>query len=158
MTNSLIPKLILCIIICVGLGAWVGTSTAPTDWFDTITKPSWQPPSWLFAPVWTTLYAMIGASFALVWQNKQAHQPQKTRAMLIFAIQFALNLAWSFIFFNYKEIGWAFAEIMVLWVCIILTVRAFYPIDKRAAYLLIPYLCWVSFASVLTGTIWWLNR
>lgn len=156
--TSFIPKLILSIIVCVGCGAFVGASTAPGEWFETIVKPSWQPPSWLFAPVWTTLYAMIGASFALVWCNKSVSHTQKTNALMIFAMQFVLNLLWSFIFFNFQQVGFAFIEIIILWIFILLTIRAFYSIDKRAAYLLIPYLCWVSFATVLNGTIWWLNR
>lgn len=155
--KSLTSKIILCSLLCLTLGISSGFSTVDsiTNWYQFIIKPSWNPPNWLFGPVWSLLYLLMGISVALIWHSQDSN---KKNAIQLFIIQFALNLGWSFIFFNQHEIGWAFVEILIMLTAIILTILSFYKISKTAAYLLIPYLCWVSFASVLNGTIWFLNK
>ena len=155
--KSVYAKIILCVIICTSLGFLSGISTADSiaNWFQFVKKPSWNPPSWLFAPVWTLLYILMGISVALIWHSNSKN---KKTAIVLFIIQFILNIAWSIIFFNQHMPGLAFIEIIVMLVFIILTTVSFYKINKTAAYLLLPYICWVSFATVLNGTIWFLNK
>lgn len=150
-------KIALCVSLCVTLGILSGFSTVESinNWYQHINKPSWNPPNWIFGPVWTTLYILMGISVALIWHT--GHQ-FKNRAIGLFIIQFGFNLAWSFIFFNLHAIGWAFVEILLMLFFISLTLYSFYKINRLAAWLLIPYLLWVSFASVLNGTIWFLNN
>lgn len=154
--KNLYSKIAICIIVCVALGLLSGLSTvdAIKNWYQYINKPSWNPPNWLFAPVWTLLYILMGIAVALIWHS--SNQNKKT-AIGIFIVQFVLNLAWSFIFFNMHKIGWAFAEIIIMLFFISLTILLFYKINKTAAWLMLPYLCWVSFATVLNGAIWYLN-
>ena len=155
--KSVYAKIILCVIICTSLGFLSGISTADsiTNWFQFVKKPSWNPPSWLFAPVWTLLYILMGISVALIWKS---NSNSKKSAISLFVIQFILNLCWSIIFFNQHQTGWAFIEIIIMLIFIIMTTISFYKINKTAAYLLLPYICWVSFATVLNGTIWFLNK
>jgi tryptophan-rich sensory protein len=149
-------KTTLCAILCLTLGIMSGLSTADSirTWYVTIQKPSWNPPNWLFGPVWTVLYLSMGIALGLVWD--EVHTLQK-KAMMLFLIQFIFNLAWSSIFFGFHQIGWAFAEILSLLAIISFTIYYFYRIKPIAGILLIPYLIWVSFASILNGTIWYLN-
>ena len=156
MSNTL--KLIIAIIIPVAVGATSGffTSSEIPGWYQTINKPTWNPPSWLFGPVWTTLYVMMGIALFLIWKSDASESVKKT-AILLFAAQLVLNFFWSFIFFNQHQIGWALVEIIIMWVFILLTIFAFAPISKTAAWLLIPYISWVSFATILNYTIWKLN-
>jgi tryptophan-rich sensory protein len=135
----------------------VFTSAEIPGWFQTIQKPSWNPPNWLFAPVWTSLYVLMGIALFLVWKSNVTGKV-KQKAISLFAIQLALNFCWSFIFFNQHQIGWALVEIVVMWLFILLTIFAFAPISKVAAWLLVPYISWVSFATILNYTIWQLNR
>ena len=155
--KSLTLKIIVCALGCLALGTASGFSTMDSiaTWYQYINKPSFNPPNWLFGPVWTVLYLMMGAALALVWHTVHA---DKKRAYLLFALQFVLNLAWSFLFFNLHALGGAFIEIIAMLIAIILTLIAFYKINKTAAYLLIPYACWVSFASLLNFSIWILNK
>ena len=155
--KSIVAKIIVCILICTALGFLSGFSTADSisNWFQYVKKPSWNPPNWLFAPVWTALYILMGISVALIWHSKATN---KSQAIWLFVIQFILNLCWSLIFFNLHQTGWAFVEIIVMLIFIVLTIISFYKIDKTAAYLLLPYICWVSFATVLNGSIWFLNK
>lgn len=150
-------KIFICVTLCLSLGILSGFSTADsiTSWFQFIKKPSWNPPNWLFGPVWTVLYIMMGIAVALIWQSKHKN---KTIAITLFIVQFILNLGWSFIFFNMHLMGWAFVEIIIMLIFILFTIFSFKKINKTAALLLLPYLCWVSFATVLNGTIWYLNR
>lgn len=157
MNNSV--KLLLSIAIPVAVGATAGlfTSAEIPGWYQTIQKPSWNPPNWLFAPVWTSLYVLMGIALFLIWKST-ATDKVKQKAISLFAIQLALNFCWSFIFFNQHQIGWALVEIVVMWLFILLTIFAFAPISKVAAWLLVPYISWVSFATILNYTIWQLNR
>jgi len=153
-----IVKLIISIIIPVAAGATSGffTASGVGGWYQGINKPSWNPPGWIFGPVWTTLYVLMGISLFLIWKSEIASD-YKRNALILFAIQLTLNFFWSFIFFNQNQIGWAFVEIIALWLLILLTIFAFASINKTAAWLLVPYISWVSFAAILNYTIWKLN-
>jgi translocator protein len=154
-----IVKLIIAIVIppaAGGLSGFFTTAEIP-GWYQTITKPSWNPPSWLFAPVWTTLYILMGIALYLVWKNETVDARIKRTALILFAVQLILNFFWSLIFFKQHQIGWAFAEIIVMWIFIVLTIFAFAKINNTAAWLLVPYICRVSFASILNYMIWKLN-
>lgn len=147
---GLVVSLLICFAVA-GLGSLATTPNIPT-WYATLNKPSWNPPNWLFGPVWTVLYALMAISAWLVWKRAGWRA-----AILVFVIQLLLNLAWSFIFFGAHQIGLAFAEIVLLWIAIAATIWMFYPISKVAAVMLLPYLLWVSFAAGLNFTIWRLN-
>ncbi len=152
-------KLIISIVIPVTIGATAGffTITGVDSWYQTINKPSWNPPNWIFGPVWTTLYVMMGVALFFVWKSDVREALKKT-AITLFAVQLVLNFLWSFIFFNQQQPGWALVEIVMMWIAILLTIFAFAKIDKTAAWLLVPYISWVSFATILNYTIWQLNK
>lgn len=154
--NNLFFKIGLSIIIIMSLGFISGFSTASSinGWYASIIKPSWNPPNWLFGPAWTILYICMGISFGLIWHSTK---PDKTTAIVLFCIQFILNLLWSYIFFKQQMMGFAFVEIILMLIFIILTIISFHKINPLAAYLLIPYSGWVTFATILNGTIWKLN-
>ncbi|TBO40173.1 TspO/MBR family protein [Pedobacter kyonggii] len=137
------------------LGSWATIQSVKT-WYRTINKPSFNPPDWLFGPVWTTLYVLIGIAAYLVWvrRDKIIHFP---RTVAIYLIQLILNLAWSFIFFYLHEIGFALAEIILLLIIIAINGLVFYKINKWAGLIFIPYFLWVSFATILTYNIFMLN-
>lgn len=146
-----IIKLILSIGFCLSagiLGSFFTVSSIPT-WYATLIKPSFSPPNWIFGPVWTTLYILMGISLYLVWKKK--------KVPVIFWIQLILNAVWSMIFFGMRNPAFALVDIAVLWITIFLTIRAFYPISKLAAYLLVPYILWVGFATFLNLFIVILN-
>jgi tryptophan-rich sensory protein len=157
MTKSHFAKLIVALILPLSIGAFAGmfTSKAIPEWYATLNRPSFNPPNWLFGPVWTTLYLLMGISLYMIW--KQEKSKVRNLAMLVFLIQLALNFAWSFIFFYFNKIGFAFAEIIILWVSIVLMIILFYRIKPLAAYINIPYLVWVSFASMLNLSYYLLN-
>lgn len=150
-------KVLVCVALCLSLGILSGFSTADSisNWFQFLKKPSWNPPAWIFGPVWTILYILMGIALAKIWHSN--HTNKKT-AIWLFIIQFMLNFCWSFIFFKMHLTGWAFVEIMIMLLFISLTILSFVKINRTAALLLLPYLCWVSFATVLNGTIWFLNK
>lgn len=149
---------IINIAITLGVGALGGWATAQSvkTWYPTLNKPSFNPPNWLFAPVWTTLYILIGIAAYLVWikRDKIVHFP---RTVAIYLIQLILNLGWSFIFFYLHEIGFALAEIILLLIIIIINAAMFYEINKWAGVIFVPYIFWVTFASFLTYNIFMLN-
>ncbi len=152
-------KLVIAIAIPLIVGSTSGffTITGVESWYQTIQKPSWNPPSWIFGPVWTSLYIMMGIALFLIWKSPLSSDIKRT-AILLFAIQLVLNFFWSFIFFYQHQIGWALVEIIALWLLILLTIFAFAKINTTAAWLLVPYISWVSFASILNFTIWKLNN
>lgn len=143
--------LILWLVLCVGGGALVGISSnsGDTEWYRSLVKPAWNPPSWVFGPVWTTLYALMGVAAWRVWTRGgwAAQRP----ALRLFLIQLGLNFAWSFIFFRFQQIELALLEIVMMWVLIVITIRAFARIDRPAAWLLVPYLAWVTYAATLNA-------
>jgi tryptophan-rich sensory protein len=157
MNNTL--KFVISIAIPVAVGATAGffTVSGVESWYQTINKPSWNPPSWIFGPVWTTLYVMMGIALFLVWKSEASEILKKT-ATALFTVQLVLNFFWSFIFFRQQQPGWALVEIIALWVAILFTIFAFANVNKIAAWLLVPYISWVSFATVLNYTIWQLNK
>jgi len=135
--------------------AAIGAAFPPGDWYAGLVKPSWNPPSWLFAPVWTALYVMMAVAAWLVW--RQGSAPAVRGALAAWAVQLALNAAWSWLFFGLHRPGFAFAELVVLWLAILVTVVLARRVAPLAGALLLPYLAWVSFAGVLNVTLWRLN-
>lgn len=153
-------KIIISICVCVLVGFLSGfaTQSSVKTWFLTIEKPFFNPPSWLFGPVWTLLYIMMGVAFGLVWSSDFKDKKAVKTAMIIFGIQLGLNALWSILFFGLCNPLLAFIEILLLWLFIFETIKVFKPIDNLASKLLYPYLAWVSFATILNGSIWWLNK
>ena len=146
--------LIVWVAACVGGGALVGYSTAGGDstWYQSLAKPSWTPPGWLFGPVWTMLYAAMGVAAWRVW--RRGGWSAQSAPLTAFVAQLLLNFAWSFLFFGARQIGWALLEIAALWVAIAGTLWLFRDVDRPAAWLLVPYLGWVTFATALTASIY----
>ena len=137
------------------VAALSGALFPPGQWYEGLKKPSWRPPNWLFAPAWTILYAMIAIAGWLVWRDKGFAGAAVPLA--IYFVQLALNAAWSGLFFGMRRMDLALAELIVLWLSILATIVAFYPIHVTAALLMVPYLAWVTFAGVLNFTMWRLN-
>lgn len=158
MKNKLWIKLIVSLALPLAIGA-IGSlftaSSIPT-WYANLSKPTFAPPNWVFAPVWTTLFILMGIACFLIWKKGTAVSGVKT-SLGIYSFQLLLNLLWSVIFFYLRAPGWAFLEIMILWTAILLTVGRFHKISRLAAWLLVPYLLWVSFASYLNFSIWRMN-
>ena len=154
-----LPKLIASVFICqlAGIIGSLFTFSSITSWYLFLNKPSFSPPNWIFGPVWTALYTLMGIALFLVWK-KGVTNKEARGTVVLFLIHLALNSLWSIIFFGFHNLLLAFLEIILLWLVIILVTAKFYKINKLAAYLLIPYILWVSFASVLNFSIWWLNR
>jgi len=152
-----ILKLIVSLILPLAIGAFAGifTMDAIPGWYETLNKPSFNPPNWVFSPVWTTLYLLMGISLFLIW--KQSANKGRNRAILVFMIQLILNFGWSFLFFYYHQIGLALVEIVLLWLSIISMILLFYRIKPLAAYFNIPYLLWVTFATILNAAYYYLN-
>ena len=156
-----IPTL-LKLLIAIGISEFVGiigsffTVSAIPAWYSTLTKPTVNPPSWVFSPVWTTLYFLMGVAAFLVWQKGLSNKNVRV-ALVLFGIQLFLNALWSILFFGLQSPGLAFIDIIALWLVIVATMVAFYKISRPASYLLIPYLLWVSFAAYLNYSIWILN-
>ncbi len=127
----------------------------PAEWYLSIVKPSWNPPAWVFGPVWSTLYVLMGVAAWRVWRETQA---RRGTALSLWWTQLALNALWSPLFFGMKRLDLALLEILVLLVAIVATARAFWRIDRTAGVLLVPYIAWVAFAAFLNFTLWQLNR
>jgi len=151
-------KLIVSIIICELAGIIGSLATMPNipTWYASINKHVFNPPNWIFGPVWTTLFALMGISLYLVWEKGFKNKNIKL-GIYAFSAQFALNIVWSFLFFGLHNTLAAFTEIIFLWIAIFATIFLFYKIDKKAAYVLIPYICWVTFAAFLNYNVWILN-
>ena len=132
-----------------------GAVFMPGEWFAALKKPSWNPPGWVFGPVWTALYAMMAVAAWLVW--RRGGFAAQGRPLGAFLAQLALNALWTPLFFGLHRPGVAFAEILLLWLAIAWTIALFWRVQRAAAWLLVPYLAWVGFAAVLNGTLWRLN-
>lgn len=143
------------IALCLGAG-WIGSQLGePGQWYAQLDKPPWNPPGWVFGPVWTVLYVLMGIAAWLVWKERGfAGAPI---ALGLFLLQLLLNVAWTGIFFGLEEPGLAFGEILVLWALILATLIAFWRVRPAAGALLVPYVAWVSFAAVLNYTLWRMN-
>jgi len=150
------PLLIFSIALCesAGIIGSLFTFSAISTWYAFLVKPSFSPPNYLFGPVWVILYLLMGISLYLIWQKGK-----KTFGLVkLFLIHLVLNSLWSIIFFGFKNLGLAFVEILILWGIILVLAFKFYKVNKTAAYLLIPYQLWVSFATILNLSVWLLNR
>lgn len=150
--------LVAAVLSCIILGSLGGivTRTGPDTWYALLAKPAFSPPGWLFGPVWTLLFILMGISLWMVW--KEGIEKRDVRIALgIFAMQFLFNIAWSFLFFGMQSPFLGLVDILILWVLILATIVCFFRVQKTAAYLLIPYILWVSFASFLNYTIYILN-
>lgn len=139
----------------VALTSTLFTASAIPGWYAGLAKPSFNPPNQIFGPVWTVLYAAMGIAAWQVWMRHDSDK--RTQALLLFITQLLLNFGWSLIFFGWHQIGAAFIEILMLWLAIVLTTIHFFRVSRAAGWLMTPYLCWVSFASVLNWEIWRLN-
>lgn len=148
--------LFILVIEAVGIIGSVFTVSSIPTWYASLNKPFFNPPNYLFGPVWTLLYALMGVSAFLVWE-KGIKKENVRKALIFFTIQLVLNLLWSIIFFGLRNPGLAFSEIIILWIFIIKTLVEFYKISKPAGYLFIPYLFWVTFAGILNLSIYLLN-
>jgi len=158
MKRENLVKLLISIVICELAGA-VGsiyTTSAIKGWYNFLNKPSFNPPNWIFGPVWTTLFVLMGISLYIIW-SKGLDKKENKIAVYVFAGQLVLNVFWSVLFFGFHSPVFAFVEIIFLWLAILWTIIKFYKISKTAAYLLFPYILWVSFASVLNLFIAILN-
>jgi len=154
--NILALVLFMLVPLAVGfLGGITTASNIPT-WYALLNKPFFSPPNWLFAPAWTFLYITMGIAAFLVW--KSAPSNARNTALIFFGIQLLLNAIWTPIFFGAHMLLLAFFELVLLWVFILLTIIKFSAVSLPAAWLLVPYILWVSFASVLNFSVWWLNR
>jgi tryptophan-rich sensory protein len=142
--------------MAVGAVSGIATAGGIDDWFYALNKPFFNPSRTVFGPVWTLLYLLMGISLYLI--HRQTSSPLRTKAIIIFGVQLILNFVWSFLFFKYRLLGIAFIEIILIWVSIVFMINSFYSVNKKAAYLQILYLVWVSFATLLNGSIWFLNR
>jgi tryptophan-rich sensory protein len=143
------------IVLCLATGFIGGFATQNSidTWYAALAKPSWNPPNWIFAPVWTLLYIMMGVAAWLVWKTGDRIGP----AMVLFGLQLVFNLLWSLIFFGLRSPGLALIEVVFLWGSVLLTMLAFFGRQTAAGWLFVPYLAWVSFAAILNAAIWWLN-
>ena len=150
---DLVPFLLLCLVVSL-VGGWVTSSSVDT-WYPSLQKPVFNPPDWVFAPVWTTLFLMIAIAGWRVW--RQRHTTTIRMAMAVYLAQLVLNLAWSVLFFGIQRVDLAALEIFVLLAAILWNIRLFWPIERLAAYLLLPYALWVGYAALLTVSIWRLN-
>ncbi|OEU42547.1 TspO protein [Methanosarcina sp. Ant1] len=151
-------KLLVSLFLCQFAGAVgsVFTASSLKDWYILLAKPVFNPPSWVFFPVWTLLYTLMGISLYIVWEKGLQNKEVKI-GLIIFGIQLFLNSLWSFLFFGLRTPYYAFIEIIFLWITILLTIFQFRKISKTASYLLVPYILWVSFASLLNYYLWILN-
>jgi len=141
--------------LCLGAGliGSVFTTRSVGSWYLALNKPAWTPPSGVFGPVWTALYLMMGVAAWLVWRRAGL----VTLPIALFAVQLVLNIAWSAAFFGMRQPGWAFVDIVALWVAVFVTMIAFYRVSPTAGFLLAPYLGWITFASALNLSIWRMN-
>ena len=153
-------KIAIALIVCllVGYSASVVTRPSVESWYPTLTKPIFNPPNWIFMPMWTFLYILMAVAAGLVWDKIKEQNDRVKKALAFFLIQLTLNAIWSYLFFGLKNPMLALIEIALLWLMIYETYLKFIKINKIAAYLLIPYLLWVAFAGILNASIWWLNK
>ena len=151
MTASTIAVLFVFFAVTAAAAAF-GAVFQPGSWYQALAKPPWTPPNWLFGPVWTVLYIMIAIAGWLVWREQGL-----SLVVAIWLVQLVLNGAWSWIMFGQHQIGWALADIILLWIAIILFAVLAWPFSTTASLLVVPYLAWVSYAGALNFEIWRLN-
>jgi len=156
---SKLTKIIIAVLACLLIGVLGSLFTAPSipGWYAGLIKPSFSPPNWLFGPAWTLLYILMGISVAIVW-HKGTKDKKVKEALKLFGIQLALNAIWSPVFFGARSLFLALIIIIFMWFFILKTIIAFKKVDKLASYLLYPYIAWVSFATILNFSVWFLNK
>jgi translocator protein len=156
MRNKII-RFVGCFIICQGAGILGSIFTTPEigGWYAKLVKPSFAPPNWLFAPVWTLLFTMMAVALYIIWSSRSDNG--KRAALATFAAQLLLNVAWSAVFFGGHMMLGGFFVVIALWIMITLSIYRFKIVSPLAAWLMVPYLCWVTFAGVLNFYYWWLN-
>jgi len=155
-----ITRIAVAVIVCltVGYSSSTVTKSGVETWYPTIIKPVFNPPNWVFMPVWTLLFVLMGIAAGLIWDKIKEQNVEVKKALGFFLIQLALNAIWSYLFFGLKNPMLALIEIALLWLMIYETYLKFIKINKTAGYLLIPYMAWVGFAAILNASIWLLNR
>ncbi len=158
MKTQQIWKLLVSLLLSLGVGAIAGifTSKAIPGWYASLNQPTFNPPNWVFGPVWTTLYIILGISLFMIWILEPGKE--RNQAILVFSVQLLLNFGWSFFFFYFKMIGVALVDIVVLWLMIVIMLYRFNRLKPMAAYINIPYLLWVTFATVLNAAYFILNN
>ena len=151
-------QFVVCLLLPLVVGGLSGAATAKgvSGWYQTLLKPPFNPPNYLFGPVWTVLYLAMGVTLYYLWQQPAGEW--RTRALALFGLQLTLNFFWSIIFFYWQQPGWALVEITLMWLSIAAMIFALCQVKTSLALSQVPYLLWVSFASVLNASIWWLNR
>lgn len=154
--NLLALFIALAIPVGVGLVAQAATFPDVNTWYTALTKPDWTAPDWIFGPIWALMYLLMGLASWYVWETS-APQSLRQQALGLYIAQLLLNGAWSFIFFTYHAIAWAFIDIILLWTVLALTTWSFFRIRPRAGWLLLPYLLWITYALSLNGGIVFLN-
>lgn len=156
-----VVTLLLAVVGAIGVGSVGGFATASSvdTWYATLARPEFAPPNWLFGPVWITLFALMGVAAWLVWRRAgdPEHRVEARRALAVFGLQFAFNVAWSFVFFGAQSLLGGLVVIAILWLLIGTTIVGFWRVDHRAAALMLPYIAWVSFAALLNYAYWALN-
>lgn len=158
MASSKIYKILICIVVCMAFGFASGLSSGDSirDWYANLNKPFFNPPNWIFGPVWTVLYIMMGIAVGRVWHHISV-EGVSFSPVYLFIVQFILNLAWTFLFFVLQSPILGLIDIILLWLLLLATIVSFRKIDKLSSNLLIPYLLWVSFATLLNASILYLN-
>ena len=156
---SNIISLLIAMVIPLAIGALGGlaTSVGVETWYPTLQKPGWNPPAWIFTPVWITLFLLMGFASWRIWLLGW-DQPAVRSALFFFGLQLIFNLGWSVFFFSFQRLDLALLEILVLLALIFVTMMRFFNLDQLAGWLMAPYFLWTSFATILNGTLWWLNR
>ncbi|CAM3507266.1 benzodiazepine receptor TspO [Flavobacterium saliperosum S13] len=155
-----ITRILTVVVTCLCIGYFSGIITRESIevWYPTLVKPGFNPPNWIFAPVWSALYVMMGIAAGMVWNRIETDRINVRKGLRFFAIQLALNFLWSYLFFGLHNPLLALVELIVLWLMIFETYVVFKKVDKIAGMLLLPYLGWVTFAGILNAAIFWLNR
>ena len=145
------------VVVCLGGGAASGLATPPGEWYASLAKPAWTPPPWVFGPAWTALYLMMAVAGWRLWRRRDARPREARVALVLFAVQLALNFLWTPVFFGLQAPGPALVVIFLLFAAIAATILAAWRACRTAAALLVPYLAWVAFASALNAAIWRMN-
>lgn len=156
--NKKLTQVLIAVVVCLlagGVGS-IATQTSVNTWYTTLNKPVFNPPNWLFGPVWTVLFILMGVSAGIVWNKGFYHKWVKT-ALYHFEFQLLLNVAWSLVFFGLRNVFAALLIVVSLFIVLLFTYKRFKVVNVKAAYLLVPYILWVAFASILNFSIWLLN-
>lgn len=153
------PALLVAIGLCqlTGIAGSIPTGPAIRTWYTVLIKPANTPPGWVFAPIWTILYTLMGISLYLIWRTKTKHTQQKIEALMVFYVHLAVNALWSLVFFGLRSPLAGFITIIILLILTYIVAVQFYRLNKLAGIVLVPYAVWVTFAAFLNAHIWWLN-